>query len=80
MSPLKIIMLLRLHVYAQPFSDMPPEQVNAPAMLYAFDYFREHGLLAECTTWLSVKHGHVSHPFLSFKGEELVERLREVEP
>ncbi len=80
MSPLQITMLLRLYVRPEPFSDMPVEQVNAPAMQQAFAFFREHGLLNEQVTWVSVKHGRVGYPFLTLKGKELVQRLCEVKP
>lgn len=80
MSPLKIMMLLRLHVRANPFVDMPLEQVNAPAMEEAFEYFEANGLLAAGVNWFTVSLGRVSHPFLSSKGLQLVDRLREVQP
>jgi hypothetical protein len=80
MSPLKIIMLMRLRSRAHPFDDMPEEQIVAPAMQEAFGFFRNHGLLADHVTWISVKHGRAGYPFLSFKGHQLVERLCEVEP
>ena len=80
MSPLKIIMLMRLHCRAIPFDDMPIEQVNAPAMQEAFGFFRDHDLLAFGVTWVSVKYQRVGHPYLSLKGQQLVERLCEVEP
>lgn len=80
MSPLQITMLMRLHAYAEPFADMPLEQVNAPAMQEAFAFFRQHGLLADMTTWVTVKHRRFSRPHLSLKGQQLVERLCEVKP
>lgn len=80
MSPLQISMLMRLHTRAAPFVDMPAEQVSAPAMQAAFGFFREHGLLTDLTTWVSVKYDRVKYPFLSLKGQELVKRLCEVEP
>lgn len=80
MSPLQIIMLMRLYARAEPFADMPLEQVDAPAMQDAFAFFRAHGLLGEYITWVSVKHKRFGHPFLSPKGRELVERLCEVQP
>lgn len=80
MSPLQIIMLMRLYSRAEPFADMPQEQVDAPAMQEAFGFFQEHGLLSYLTNWVTVKHGRVSLPHLSLKGRELVERLCEVKP
>lgn len=80
MSPLKISMLVRLYCRAKPFETMPAEEVTAPAMLEAFCFFREHGLLTEETSWAAIKYGRASFPFLSDKGLALVDRLLEVQP
>ena len=80
MSPLKITMLMRLHCRPRPFETMPAEEVTAPAMQAAFCFFREQGLLSEETSWAAIKYGRAAFPFLSAKGQDLVERLCEVEP
>ena len=80
MSPLKIIMLMRLYSRMNPFDDMPQDEINAPAMKDAFSFFSEHGLLNECVSWDSVKNGRIGYPFLSRQGYQLVQSLCEFEP
>lgn len=86
MSPLKITLLLSLHVKAHPFDDTPMRQVHAPAMRVAFADFEAHGLLAPGVTHASVvaeavkREGDSAVRRLSSKGRALVDALCAVEP
>lgn len=86
MSPLKINLLLNLHVCAHPFDNMPMRQVHAPAMKAAFTDFERHGMLAPGVTHASVvaepikREGDFAVPRLSAKGVALVAALCAVEP
>lgn len=86
MTPHKLDMLLRLHTSPAPFYDMPAAQIFAPSMRDAFDYFSQHGLLAEGVTHASVDclpmpaEGATVFPLLSAKGQRLVAFICSIEP
>jgi len=80
MSPLQIILLLRLHACAKPREDYPIEQRMAPAMKEAFARFQELGFLADGVSHASVMGE--DNPYLerlSDKGLAMVERLCSLE-
>lgn len=81
MTPLEIHLLLNLYHSYQPYNRYPAIERCAPAMHMAFAKFREHGLLCEGVTFISVMVEHEDHnEFLSAKGLLLVERLMEFQP
>lgn len=86
MSPNKIELLLRLHVYCQPFHGLPAGQIHSRDMISNFDYFRAHGLLADGVTHTSVLNtpqfvaGMEVANLLTGKGRRLVKALCAIEP
>jgi hypothetical protein len=79
-SPLEITMLLRLHCRADPFSSMPWQEKVAPAMDIAFRNFVTLGLLADGVGFQQVYFAEAPGAYLSEKGQQLVQRLCEVQP
>lgn len=86
MSPLKINLLLRLAVYAQPFEGLPLDQIHAWSMRDAFGYFRSHRLLADGVTHQSICDeprpvmGTAVVSRLTEKGQRLVLALQDINP
>lgn len=80
MSPLKIQMLLRLHCYVFPFEGYLPEQIYAPAMREAFDWFITQDLIRHDVTIESARIGRNTAESLTGKGLALVGRICAVEP
>lgn len=85
MSPLKITLLLNLHVCAYPLQDYPRRQKTSRAMISAFADFRQQGLLhPEITHDLVLvceqDQRYLPGSVLTEKGQALVQRLQAVEP
>ena len=82
MSPLKINALLCMKALPQPFASLPDRQARAPAMVEAFHYFEQHGLLAEGVDLRVVlgANGMFRPEFLSEKGQRLVAALCAIQP
>lgn len=82
MSPLKINTLLCMKALPRPFANMPDRQARAPAMVEAFRYFEQHGLLADDVDHATVLAAQsMSRPeFLSEKGQRLVAALCDIQP
>lgn len=86
MSPNKIAMLLRLHVYCRPFDGMPAGQIYSQDTIDMFGYFRVHGLLADGVTHATVVRsprfveGAEADNLLTEKGVRLVDTLCSINP
>ena len=80
MSPLKIHLLLNLYTSLCPMADYPPEQQTAPAMRRAFRDFAQAGLLVPGVTLDAALAVRLPDERLTPKGQDLVDRLKAVEP
>lgn len=80
MSPLKIEILLRMHSLKDPFDGYSPRKMYSNTMQSAFKDFREQGIIRPDV--LIERHWESDLPGtrLTPKGEDLVRRLKEVEP
>lgn len=84
MSPLKIILLLKLYCHFDPLLGYGPRQRHAPAMQGALQDFWDQGLLLQpLTTDYRDAPAPNGSPFpckLTPRGEALVTKLKAIEP
>lgn len=84
MSPLKIVLLLRLYCHFDPMADYAPRQRHAPAMQKALRDFWDLGLLIQPLTTdyrdAPVRAGSPFPEKLTPKGLALVQKLKAIEP
>lgn len=80
MSPLKIILLMRLYACKYPLDGYTPAQASAPAMYAAFVDFHRDGLLLPDVTLEGLRRGACPVEKLTEKGEALVQKLKAIEP
>lgn len=82
MSPLQIMLLLRMHCMPHPNADLPPEQAFAPAMRGAVAYLKAFDLVGHWVTvdLLCDRNNKALTDYLTYKGLRLVQRYLEIEP
>lgn len=82
MSPLKIMLLLRMYALPHSNADLPHEQAFAPAMLDAVASLKARGLVADWVTpdLLFDRSNTTLTQYLTYKGHYLVSRFLEIEP
>lgn len=79
MSPLKIILLLRIYADFTPNYSEPEAYAFSPSMQMAVEDFKARGLIYPSTTLEMLRKGG-PHKVLTAEGKKLVERLMAVEP